>query len=179
MRVSILILFSLLLLVFLHNPGYAEMVHYFDENGQIHYVNTAVTNVPEKYMNQVRPQLEKARQQEGESNVTEKKEEAQNSMDMGTELFEESDAAPEPPDRIVVDVLRKADCKSCLKLFSVLRQSKILFQSRNVDIDPRGKELYEKYPDMELPITVVGDQAVSGLDFFKIKQLVRELKNQQ
>lgn len=39
-------------------PAQAKMVHYFDAQGKIHYVNTDYASVPERYRAQIKDQLE-------------------------------------------------------------------------------------------------------------------------
>ena len=148
--------------------SHAVMVHYFDENGKIRYVNTAVTSVPERYMDQVRPQLEAAEQA---------KTEHQTPPMTPVEDFSGSDEQSATSPKIILDVLMTPNCRGCMRLFSQLRANNIFFRSHNVTVTPRGKELYQRYSGMPLPITIVGDQAVSGPDILKIKELLRQMEN--
>ena len=144
------------------------MVHYMDENGEIHYVNTAVARVPERYMDQVRPQLE------AEEEAQAKEKEAASAANPSGNQANPGDAIPGKP-KIVLDVLMKPHCRGCMRLFAQLRVNNIFFRSHNVE-SREGRELYEQYKDLQLPITIVGNQAVSGPDILKIKQLLREME---
>lgn len=154
--------------------GYAVMVHYLDENGKIHYVNTAVAQVPERYMEQVRPQLEAAERAQAE----ERREETPPAIAPEDQDGMADDQTSGPP-KVILDVLMTPHCKGCMRLFSQLRANKIFFRSHNIETSPRGKELYQQYQDMPLPITIVGDQAVSGPNILKIKQLLEEMGNNE
>ncbi len=155
-------------------PGYAVMVHYYDENGKIHYVNTAVAQVPSRYMDQVRPQLEAAERAEAE----EAEEKAVPETDIPEEPGEDESETPNPP-RIVLDVLMTPHCRGCMRLFSQLRVNKIFFRSHNIETSARGKELYQQYQGMPLPITIIGDEAVSGPDILKIKELLEKMEKEE
>ncbi|HOY09524.1 MAG TPA: hypothetical protein PLB05_05545 [Candidatus Omnitrophota bacterium] len=169
-------IFSILIMCFWltqTTAAYAVMVHYYDENGKIHYVNTTVAQVPQRYMDQVRPQLEAAERAQAE----EKKEDVP--LMGGGQNLDEGDAQTANPPKVILDVLMTSHCKGCMRLFSQLRVNKIFFRSHNVETSPRGKELYQQYQGMPLPITIVGDQAVSGPDIIKIKQLLEETGKKQ
>ncbi len=155
-------------------PGYAVMVHYYDENGKIHYVNTAVAQVPPRYMDQVRPQLEAAERAQAEK----AEEQATSEIDVPEESGEGESQTPNPP-QIVLDVLTSSHCRGCMRLFAQLRVNKIFFRSHNIETSARGKELYQQYQGMPLPITIIGDEAVSGPDILKIKELLEKIGKEE
>ena len=154
------------------STGYAVMVHYYDENGQIHYVNTAVARVPERYMDQVRPQIEAAELAQDEA-----KEDTPMVSSDGLTAAANGQTPVRP--KIILDVLITSGCKGCMKLFSQLRANKIFFRSHNVETSSIGKQLLQQYNNMPLPITIIGDQAVSGANILRIKEILKEMESDQ
>lgn len=142
-------------LVFLFTPvsAPAELVSYIDDQGEMHYVNTSFSKVPEKYLSQIEEQLNPpAVENEAPAPQPDLKPETK------TGDITQSLPAPDP-----VEVLISSDCTDCQRLLMLLTAHKIEFSTLDVNTNPRGQELYAETGG-ELPITKIGTETIPGLD---------------
>ena len=139
----------------------AKMVSYVDKNGEMHYVNTDFSKIPEEYRHQVEETTT-------EDNTTNK------------EILKEPSAPPAAnptPENTqnTVEVLVSLDCLDCKKLEALLSSHKINYLRYDVNSHPYGQTLYKEIGG-ELPITKVDNEVIHGLDIQRIVSAARNKK---
>jgi hypothetical protein len=138
----------------LPSAGWPEMVHYVDENGKVHYVNTDYQRVPPQYSNQVQSQLRKDTPITDASPDEEQKEESQPTTEPAIEEVPSVSA-------IDVDVFVSADCEECPRLLQELAIQKVSYHRYDVVEHSYGRRMLIQYPGA-LPFTKVGNLIIRG-----------------
>jgi len=133
------------------------MVRYTDEQGQLHYADTDYTHIPDRYMDQVQPQLDKVKKEKQEQ---EKKDE-----EKPKGIPEPAKPSPEtepsshvgPPE---VTVYTSKRCLSCNELYIKLVANGVPAKLVAVE-SPEGKDFYSEQGG-DLPLTTVDGFIVRG-----------------
>ena len=92
-------IFLIFLIYFLGMGAYvahAKLVHYTDENGKIHYVNPDFVKIPDKYLPQVRSQLEPPEENSAENTSDEKTPDSETPSQEQESMSESSDSMNTP-----------------------------------------------------------------------------------
>lgn len=150
-------------------PASGIMVRYTDESGKIHYADTDYSRIPERYMDQVRPQIEAA---ERERKQKEEQEKPKGIPDAAEP--EVSVALPPVPPTVKVYV--GSDCLDCQDLILALATGGVPIEPINVDTDPQGREFYTEQGG-DLPITTIGNTIVRGNNPEQIISTYRQEKD--
>lgn len=158
---KIIFLIVILGSILLANYGQAAMVHYIDESGKRIYINTDYAKIPDRYLDQVKDQL----------NMLEP------SVENPTPAPEinpasQAAAAPTPKEPPKVEVFVGLDCKECQMLEFRLRSQKIKYYRYDVHMHPYGKEFYAQHGGGTLPLTRIGDRVIEGNDYKTIMTII-------
>lgn len=141
----------------------AAMVHYFDEQGKIHYINTDVAIVPKEYMDQVKPQLEALKPKAAEPAVPV-------APPMSSEQLP---SQPADVQYVKVEVITESGCAPCQTLMRGLRQRGIPFQYYNFNYSSAAQEMYTRFSGQSLPLTIInGRRAVTGSDIYEVLKAI-------
>ena len=146
-----------LLVLTVSAPAKADLVSYIDENGEMHYVNTNFSKVPEQYLDQIKQQKEPSETEQKQPSPS------PGQSDQG-HLADNPEKDLPPP----VEVLVNAGCLDCKKLELLLKAHKIPYFAFDVDKTDRGKTLYQQMDGGALPITVIGTRTIYGIDILSI-----------
>ena len=157
--------YGLLLIVFflvMTGLAHAKLVHYMDEEGIIHYVNTDYAQVPLEYRWQVK---------EPPANETG---EAVDNLPANAEISVAPEASPEPQPQIVELFIRR-DCDRCRLLELKLKGGLIPYVAYDVDIHPIGRQVYEEQGG-DLPFVRFGKTIIRDNPMYWIQNYLRKSK---
>ena len=146
------------LLLFQAPALHAAMVYYYDESGEIHYVNTNITSVPPQYLDQVRPQLEAIAAQEKAA----QEEAAQQTSSEQTPAVTPEQTASRP---VKVILLTNSYDRATKRMMMVLNANKIHFKRYDILGSSTGRKLYDEYNRPDLPAAIINDTKVMGNPF--------------
>ncbi len=153
------------------------MVSFKDEKGQIHYVNTDYSKVPEKYRAQIE-EGKKERQTSKEEGMAD-----QNPLDLSElkqssaveyQVFEKKKGLKNLP----IKVFTSTTCADCHKLITLLRANHIPFETYHVGHDQKAKQLFEQVGTGILPLTQIGLDWIPGYEPKKILNLMKSYEEQ-
>lgn len=146
----------------------AKMVYYYDEKGDVHYVNTDYVQVPEQYMRQVLPQLAEPSPAEDKDKKT-------------PEISPTPTAVPTPADlkpEVTIEFFTSVECKICNQIELLMRARKLKFNSYDVNYHPRGRQfLSERGGQVSLPVVFVNGVEVEGTNINAISDAVEKAQN--
>ncbi len=154
------------------NPATAALVHYFDEQGQIHYVDTDYANVPPQYLSQVQEQLEKAEQK------TEEQSASPAQKIKKPEVSVEKRPEPEPPSTPskIVEFYTNQTCGQCPMLEALLKRAKNI-KLTVFDVDTvEGQKKYTELGVNNIPVTKIDSTIIVGLEIEKILSALAQSK---
>lgn len=134
----------------------ATMVRYVDESGKTIYLNTDNSKVPDRYLDQVRSQLNMIQPSIGEP--------LKDSSPTVTLL--------EPTQPIKVEVFISLNCPDCRDLEFRLRAHGIKYLRYDVNYHPYGIKFYKEQGQPGVPLAKIGAQIVQGNDYKRILSLV-------
>ena len=164
------IFLHLIVLSLLFAPvGQAAIVHYFDEEGKIHYVNTDYFKVPARYRDQVKDQLEpevKAKKQveSGGCKTCQEKN--------ATITDEKQKDEKQKKEKPKVELFMRVGCKKCDRLDIILRANRIPLSRYDADTNPYGQQVYAEAGEPDLPLTRVGTDFVYGDSIHAVKRIL-------
>ena len=72
-------------------------------------------------------------------------------------------------------VYSKNNCPFCVQLKQYLDSEGIAYEEKNIDVDPNHAEELAKLGYMSVPVTVIGETVVLGLNANRIKKAVAAL----
>ncbi len=156
----------------------AQMVYYVDEQGKVRYVNIETTKVPDKYLPQVREQLQQvSKEQQAIQAANEVKRQA--ALVPSANPPKKSGAAgTKVPSPNLVEIFVKIDCPECDRWEETLRQNRVPFVRYDVNYHPHGVEVYRKVSG-NLPFTMIGNALIFGEDIDKVLSLLKSSQNEQ
>jgi hypothetical protein len=172
MRKACLLMTFLILLLCVSRAGWTKMVHYIDENGKTHYVNTDFRTIPPQYLDQVRSQLREDTTQASDVPPDEDQDTASGQETEEAEPVQE-DAAAVP----LIDVFVADDCDECPVFLQELIINKISYRRFDVHEHAYGKKMYGRHPGI-LPFTKVGDRLIRGRNVKEVSAAIKKLREQ-
>ena len=154
-----LVLFVFVLLVFWCLESQAVLVHYVDDDGKVHYVNPHLSKIPQKYLQQVRPQLEAL-----------KPKAVMTAVNAATNA-ENTPATEEPvsPPPKEVEIFIDDNCAACILLQQQLTQNQIPYKRFHVQYDPYAQKIFAEKKGNP-PVTKIGNIFVYGNDIAAIRK---------
>jgi len=168
--------FFLLIIFFISSSAKAEIVSYRDNNGNVHFVNTDYSSVPEEYRDRVKKSkvtgtettmeptsIDDPKNIKKISEILEKlgsiKAKKENKNSSGTKKTEEEPTNEES----TVEVFSSEDCVECVFWETFLRSENISYIKYDINTDPEARRRYEEFKTKILPITVIDDTVIEGL----------------
>ncbi|MDP2654132.1 MAG: glutaredoxin domain-containing protein [Candidatus Omnitrophota bacterium] len=153
-----------ILILLLALAAEAKIVHYFDDDGKIHYVNTDFSKVPDRYLPQVRPQLadeqpDKVLDAPSNNAVLPPEEPAVKTKTPGSRGGGE------------VEFFFDIRCPDCKKVEDLLQSLKIRYARFNVSRHPYGINFYRQESG-DLPIIRAQGKVIHGADMDGIKKFL-------
>ena len=168
MVLKVVLVFTLILSAV--SAAEAKMVFYYDEAGQVHYVNPDLMPIPPQYMDQVRPQLEapKRGRQENPQGESGERDFQYGHLSADAQRFFDDLALSKE----VIVFYRENDAPY-RRLIALLSASGLPYHQINVE-DDEGVGMYRDFfTDYELPLVLIhGDTIVDGRRWAAVKTIL-------
>ena len=151
----------------------AEMVHYIDEQGKMHFINTETSHIPEKYRSQIADQIPAISQgREAMEAAAEARRQAK-LLAPTTPVANPRNSVPTGKAKApLVEVFVGMDCPECDRWESTLRKNRVPYARYDVKYHPHGQEVYSKMSS-PLPFTMIGNEMIQGEDIERLLSLLK------
>jgi len=144
------------------------MVHYIDERGKIHYVDTDYSKVPERYRDQVAGQLAAEEKKAGHSP-------AALPPGAGGEATtgRTNNVILSSGSGLQIDLFVKPACVECAFLEIFLNSERIPYDRHDVTQDPNAKKMFAELGSPPVPVIKIGSRVISGFQAAEIQSAIK------
>ena len=173
-KVFLISSFSLLVFLNINSLAKAEMVYYVDEQGKTHYVNTETAKIPEKYLPQIKDQMQQISKDRLDMEAAEeakRQESLRNPAPIPASTPSNNSTTSQASSDKLAQVFVSMNCPACDQWVAILVQNKIPFARYDVDYHPYGQEVRAKI-QAEVPFTMIGQEVILGQDIDKVMSLI-------